>query len=329
MTEKSDLHKNRLKKLDYFQKRNTTNLSHTFSIESGQKGAHVVMFGAVHGREPAGVEAAIIFNEYLHQHNLNLKNGKITFVIGNPEAFLLDQRFIHQNLNRVFFNNLQSTSEGIRAEQIRNYLQSTPIDYLLDVHSQYVGDMRMIIYNNTSFNFKTALQISNLPTHLLADEINIPGTLICEAEKYGISSFGLECGNNTKQETIESALGHLVYTLSTLNIIDISDFEPLLEHYQKPSTIKRYYNLQPIRPATGFEFLIDYKQEDCPIKAGQEYVKDTNGTRIAVEDCVLLWPDPTPSMSDHDAGFLANIEWIDLQKPSKVSNSLVKALVNV
>jgi succinylglutamate desuccinylase len=76
------------------------------SYEGQKKGPLVLVLGAVHGNEPAGVEAFqgvldMLEKEHLHHPDF-IFSGKILGFIGNIAAFQQNKRFIRQDLNRMF-----------------------------------------------------------------------------------------------------------------------------------------------------------------------------------------------------------------------------------
>ena len=76
------------------------------SYEGQKKGPLVLVLGAVHGNEPAGVEAfEKVLNMLEKEHLRNpdfIFSGKISGFIGNIAAYRQKKRFINQDLNRMF-----------------------------------------------------------------------------------------------------------------------------------------------------------------------------------------------------------------------------------
>lgn len=69
--------------------------------------------------------------------------------ISNPKAFESNQRFVEENLNRVFNPDYDSTSyESTLAPIIRKYIDET--EYMLDIHSLSWGDWVFLFKSNTS-----------------------------------------------------------------------------------------------------------------------------------------------------------------------------------
>ena len=162
----------------YFEQNQNSTLPFAIEFDSGVVGPNLVFVGSTHGSEPAGTIANIEIHKQLVSGELKLKMGKVVFVLGNPQAFLHSKRFVEKNLNRVFSAEIASGLEGARAGEFRDYFKSHKVDFLLDLHSVSVGDFQFVIYFHNHETVKTAVSISPIGTHLLADKKTIPGTLI-------------------------------------------------------------------------------------------------------------------------------------------------------
>ena len=74
------------------------------TFHSGNSGAHLVVFGAVHGNETCGTVAIRRLVTQMQNGALTLAQGKVTLVpICNPLAYERGVRFIDRNLNRHFY----------------------------------------------------------------------------------------------------------------------------------------------------------------------------------------------------------------------------------
>jgi len=91
-------------------------------------GPSLVILGGVHGNELCGVEAIKTLS-----NKLNLKKGKVFFLIANLEAIAKKQRYVESDLNRAFFSKFAETLEEKTAEEIKTYLDQA--DALLDLHA--------------------------------------------------------------------------------------------------------------------------------------------------------------------------------------------------
>ena len=267
--------------LDYFAKHQNTNFPFSFQINSGKSGKHLVFVGALHGNEPAGIEAMIKFHRHFVSNNLQLKAGKITFVLGSPESFVLGERFIDQNLNRAFINlgnnlvkdNQKETKLGgglnyetKRATEFYRFFQHQKPDCLLDFHSVSNGDFKMVIFQNEkSQNF--AQKISPLEIHFLPHVEHLPGSLMELATDFGSIAIALECGNHKAKTAPDTALFHLQKTLEYFEMLDLSDFLPV-EMESFDSRIF-YQTLSIIKPKPNFKFTNPQATTGTFVKKGE------------------------------------------------------------
>ncbi len=103
-------------------------------INGAKKGNISVIMAGTHGNEICGVEA---FKKIIPK--LKIDSGVVYFVIANPQAVLINKRFVDFNLNRLFkLNNrypkeIKNTYEYKRAQFIKRLLDHS--EALLDIHS--------------------------------------------------------------------------------------------------------------------------------------------------------------------------------------------------
>ena len=119
--------------LAYFKKHSSAATSFCISISSPNPGAHVVIVGGTHGNEPAGVKAIIALHHALGNGKVRLNQGKISFLLGNPNAYEKDIRYIDHDLNRHFNKREASSVEGRRALEIKRFLKETTNSVILSI----------------------------------------------------------------------------------------------------------------------------------------------------------------------------------------------------
>ncbi len=68
--------------------------------DSGRPGPAVLVVGAIHGNEPAGVDAARRAIEHLHESDDGGTRGRVVALIGNRRAYRAERRFLDRDLNR-------------------------------------------------------------------------------------------------------------------------------------------------------------------------------------------------------------------------------------
>src|SRR5262245_27430188 len=103
-------------------------------IKGKNPGLTSIILAGIHGDEKCGVEA---FNKIIP--NLEIENGTVIFMYGNPNALRQNVRYTQTNLNRMFKDeaDIKTEEKGSyeynRAQLIKQSLDKTEV--LLDIHS--------------------------------------------------------------------------------------------------------------------------------------------------------------------------------------------------
>lgn len=291
--------------LNFFEERSDLPLSHTFIVDSGVPGPTLVVLGAVHGNEPAGVKASIELTEEIESGNYKLQNGKIVFILGNPKAYAADSRFVEENLNRTFGENIKETLESKRAKAIKDFVLSLDnVTGLIDLHSVSIGNFQMVVYPNLPGNTEFALKMSNLATHFCFLPKLVVGTS-CEilSVRPGTKSLCVECGNHNDPESSQIALRHIKNFLEDLGMVQATT---QIQSHSEPITV--YRTLDLIRPTIEFQFLNPSVQTGLHLEAGEVYAQDVSGPIFTETECYIVMPTKVPDPTDSDAGFLCSRE---------------------
>lgn len=287
---------------NYFSKHQNTSLPFAMELDSGVAGPHIMFVGGTHGSEPAGVVAGVEIHKILNLGEVKLKKGKVTFVLGNPEAFTNGKRFVEKNLNRAFSEEISDNLEGLRVKEFRDYFVAQKVDYLIDLHSVSVGDIQMVIYFQDLDTQKAAMEFSPIGTHLLANTEAIPGTLMEEINRFGGKGFAIECGNHNDPKTIEVARYHIISCMRYFGLVEYTDFDlPCLDISTQVCT---YEVFDMIRPQLGFKFVNPDVATGTFVKEGEIFATFEGGEYKAIQDLYIVMPDLRPNIRDHDAGFL-------------------------
>jgi succinylglutamate desuccinylase len=271
-------------------------------ISSPNPGTHVVIVGGTHGNEPGGVNAIVELHRAFGCGKVRLNQGKISFLLGNPNAYNNDVRYIDHDLNRHFNRRDASTVEGRRALEIKSFLNDKDdIKALLDLHSVSIGDFKLLVYTkDDSDNLEFALKISALPLHFVFHPEHMPGTLIEAASAHGIRGLIVECGNHYARQAVETARQHIYSFLAHYHLID----EGYLIPETTPASITFYESIQAIKPHAGFRFSIKDIKTGTKLLKGQKFAVDDHGDHVAPQDCYVVVPSRLVKATDDDAGFL-------------------------
>ncbi|MEC7984144.1 MAG: succinylglutamate desuccinylase/aspartoacylase family protein [Myxococcota bacterium] len=92
---------------------------------------HIVLSTLIHGNETGPLPAFIWALQALKSGELSY-GGRLTLLLGNPEAARKNQRFLESDLNRMFLDTTLQTHEAKRSREIRPIFDTA--DLLLDFH---------------------------------------------------------------------------------------------------------------------------------------------------------------------------------------------------
>ena len=291
--------------LAYFQQHNNCLLPYCIEVAADRQGAHIVVVGATHGNEPAGVKAMVAFHRQVLNGDAHLESGKVSLLLGNPRAFEQDQRYFDWDLNRSFNKPNSTTIEGRRATEIIQYLElNSHMAALLDLHSVSIGDFKICVYEkNNSQSLEMAVNISEIALHFAYHPAHMPGALITAAGQRQICSLIVECGNHRSKQGMDTALNHIYALLAHYQMVPAS----VAGSQKNGSTIEQYESISAINPGPNFRFLIPNIATGTKLSKGQVYAKDDNGEHIASQACYIVVPSRVVKATDVDAGFLGRL----------------------
>ena len=154
----------------------------------------------VHGNESFGVDA---IKELIP--SLDVKKGKITFIIANPEAVKQNKRFIEFNLNRCFLKlqpkDIYDSLEGKIARKLILYMENA--DWLLDIHGSNSQDSTpFIICEKQSFDVAKKLPFGIISYNWDKFQPGSSDYYMNTQNKIGICA---ECGYIGKKDSKEEA----------------------------------------------------------------------------------------------------------------------------
>lgn len=198
-------------------------------IEGVQPGATVVFFGGVHGNENSGVLA---IKDVLEKINKKDVKGTIYGIAGNLKALQKQQRYIDEDLNRLWTkeriacikNKINLNAEESELLELLNILNTIietnePPFYFIDLHTTSSKTLPFITINDALINRK----FSNLfPVPIvLGIEEYLNGPLLSFINQLGFVSLGFESGQHHDLQSITNSIAFVYLTLIFSGILDI------------------------------------------------------------------------------------------------------------
>lgn len=273
----------------YFKDNQNDVIPYIINISSQNSGKHIAFVIGAHGNEPAAIMAAQKLHKKLLEKPELLISGKVSFVLGNPDALKRDQKFVYSDLNQSFSPKVINGSESRRVVELSEYFKTnSEIDLFLDVYTSMKNKPRVVFYVSNNFDdLKLISKITRFGLYVNINAEMFPGNLILESHKNGIPSYAVSFGNENVNRSISVTHDMMVSALEKNNIIakDTIQKEELL---QKPHYIDIYYPRESIKVSDEFKFMNEDIKTGDQLKKGEMYASYKNGFHIAHEDSYVF-----------------------------------------
>lgn len=279
-----------------------------FEFVGDDSGPTFIVFGSVHGNEPAGFRALVRVSQGLRRDAPPI-NGRVFFFAGNTRALEKGVRFIDRDLNRHWTgpnlerNRVGSTETHLFAEDIEQRellsligpILETARDevYALDLHSTSAFGLPFATVGDTMRNRRFA---QRLPvTILLGIEEQLEGTLLEYLNNLGTVTFGFEGGQHDAPATVDTheALVWLAMeaagTIATGELKHADKFARIVRKATGELRILEVRYRHAIRNEDDFRMLPGFVNFE-PIRKGEHLADDAAGHVVANESGLLLMP---------------------------------------
>ncbi|MBK9337372.1 MAG: succinylglutamate desuccinylase/aspartoacylase family protein [Lewinellaceae bacterium] len=294
-----------------------------------EPGALVIVFGAVHGNEHAGVLALEETFRMLEQEPTAnpgfVFRGRLIGMIGNRQAYSTRQRFLDRDLNRLWTPvNLRrilqtDPTERIAEDQelaelyeaIRHEIQEVQPEalILLDLHTTSAEGGIFCIPSDDRASLRLAKEL-HAPV-ILGMLDGLEGTLlhfaagnhfeICGYPRYSVGA-AFESGQHDDPLSVSRAIAAIINCLRAAGCIRQEDVDSrhefILKTFSDPlPKVTRLRHIHHIRPGDAFDMRPGYVNFQ-PIQQGEHLANDTTGPVLAPEDGLILMPLYQPQGSD-------------------------------
>ena len=257
-----------------------------------------VIIGGLHGNEIVGAE--ITHKLYAQQDNLR---ARILAVLGNPEAFKRNVRYIEEDLNRKFTDPVTGgTLEAERAKELERlfrYITETgrrPL--VIDLHTMSLGTSPSVICNADDAEAIRIVEHTSLCGHLMLLRDAGGNMLAGLARRCNLPYIAVECGQHIDPVSAENGMKFMEEVFTHLNVLK-KNTRTVRKHK------KDFYEFkQPIPVTPGLQFTKKNLATVTPVRKGEVYARDNRGDIAADCDCAILFPSKTIRQTDADAGFL-------------------------
>ncbi|TNE53090.1 MAG: succinylglutamate desuccinylase [Bacteroidetes bacterium] len=294
-----------------------------------EPGALVVVFGAVHGNEPAGVLALReVFRMLEREPEVNpdfVFRGKLIGLIGNVPALNSGARFIDRDLNRLWtplnIRRIQQTNpqelqvEDLELSALRDIIHEELLAYqpeamvILDVHTTSADGGIFCIPSDDKASLRLAKEL-HAPVILGMLE-KLEGTVLHVAAgnhfqtggypRYSIGA-AFEAGQHDDPRSISHAIAGILNCLRAAGCILQEDLDSrhefILKSFSEPlPKVTRLMHVHHIRPGDGFCMRPGYANFQ-PIQQGEHLADDTTGPILSPGEGLILMPLYQPQGTD-------------------------------
>lgn len=212
-------------------------------VNGNQKGPTVLFFAGIHGNEPAGVLALQKVMADL-QSRKNEITGNIYAIVGNLNALNAGQRYLDEDLNRLWtkqrIGQLEKKTtlldEEKEMQDLLNLIQQILQDckgpvYFIDFHTTSSKSYPFITINDALINRKFAMQFP-VPI-ILGIEEYLDGPMLSYINQKGYVAIGFEAGQHQDKRSVSHTEAFIYLTLNFTGSIKKKNFPNLVQNFDE------------------------------------------------------------------------------------------------
>ena len=259
-------------------------------IKGSKPGPTIVFFGGIHGNETSGVFA---LNNVFEHINISDVNGTIYGISGNLKALKKHQRFIEEDLNRLW---TKDHIELIKGKSVLNADEAellVLLDILNDILENHSGPFYFIDLHTTSSKTLPFITINDaLINRKFSEQFPVPivlgieeylnGPLLSYVNELGYVSLGFESGQHDDLSAINNSIAFIYLTLAysgaieEKTIVNLQDYyKQLEEHACHVFDVFEVVYLHQIKKHEDFKMLNGFRSFE-PVKKGTKLALSNN-----------------------------------------------------
>ncbi len=279
-------------------------------------GPLLIVFGGMHGNEPAGIKAIETMSQMLAVEPITNPdfeyNGTFLGVIGNLQAYHKNQRFINKDLNRSFTKENLEIVEREPESALKDELLE--IKQILKVVRETIDEVKpskvivLDLHTTSSFGGIFTITTDDPESLRIAVELHAPvikgmlrgikGTTLhfFTKENFGIDMIPVtfESGQHNEKLSINRAIAAITNCMRTIGSVSPEHVENqhdtlLIEHSKNLPKVSELISKHSIIEGDDFSMYPNYENFQ-KIQSGEAIAKDNNGPIEAPEDALLLMP---------------------------------------
>lgn len=279
-------------------------------------GPLLIVFGGMHGNEPAGIKAIELMAKMLLVEPITNPdfeyNGTFLGLIGNLKAYHKKQRFIKQDLNRSFTKENLEIVESSEESELKDELLE--IKQILKVVRQTIDEVKpekvivLDLHTTSSFGGIFTITPDDPESLKIALELHAPvikgmlngikGSTLhyFTKENFGIDMIPVtfESGQHNENLSVNRAIAAITNCMRTIGSVSPEHVENqhdklLIEHSKNLPKVSELISKHHINQGDNFTMHPNYKNFQR-IQSGEVIAEDKQGPIEAPEDALLLMP---------------------------------------
>jgi len=279
-------------------------------------GPLLIVFGGMHGNEPAGIGAIELMGKMLEVEPITNPDfeyrGSFLGLIGNLKAHTENKRYINADLNRSFTReNLDIVKNNHEDDLKDELLEIKQILHEVNEAIEEIKPEKVIVldlHTTSSFGGIFSIVTDNEESLKIAIELHAPvikgmltgikGTTLhyFNEENFGVPMIPVtfESGQHNEQLSINRAVAAITNCMRTIGSVSPEHVENqhdklLIEHSKDLPKVSQLISKHHINEGDNFKMLPDYKNFQR-IKEGQVIANDINGEILSPDDALILMP---------------------------------------
>jgi succinylglutamate desuccinylase len=283
-----------------------------------EKGPLLIVFGGMHGNEPAGVKALDLMLKMIEVEPITNPSfnfcGRIIGLIGNVQAMRRGERFLEKDLNRAWTeenvhrvknnNNGTLDAEDIEMKELLEVIESEIEDYqpskvvMLDIHTTTAYGGIFSIATNNPESIRIAVELHAPVNTKMLDTVGLKGTSLHYfiTENFGVEMVPVvfEAGQHNELLSVNRAIAAITNCMRTIGCVRANDVENrhdsiLIEYSSGLPKVAELIMIHNVNPGDEFKMQPDYKNFQA-VEKGELLALDKHGEIRADEDGLILMP---------------------------------------
>lgn len=279
-------------------------------------GPLLIVFGGMHGNEPAGIRAIEMMGKMLEVEPITNPDfeyaGSFLGLIGNLQAHRENKRFVNTDLNRSFTKENLIVVNASEESELKHELLE--IKQILKVVNETIDEIKpekvivLDLHTTSSFGGIFSIVTDNEESLKIAIELHAPvikgmlqgikGTTLHYfiEENFGVPMVAVtfESGQHNEEMSVNRAIAAITNCMRTIgsvlpNHVENQHDNLLKEHSKDLPKVSKLISKHHIAEGDKFRMLPNYKNFQI-IKEGEVVAEDIHGDITALDDCLILMP---------------------------------------